>query len=144
MVLTAISLIAVYAFSNIKKVDFEIDHADGIQFYKGSWEDALKLAKKEDKLIFLDIYATWCGPCKKMKNSTFSDSQVGAYFNTHFINVALDAEKAIGAELKNKFKLRSYPSLLILTNEGDIIHKTEGYRNSSQLLKVAEKYSIKN
>lgn len=40
------------------------DLNQGIQFADLTWQDALKKAKKENKIIFVDIYATWCGPCK--------------------------------------------------------------------------------
>lgn len=52
----------------------------GIQFFEGSYAVALAKAKAENKLLFVDIYASWCGPCKRLKATTFRDPEVGAYF----------------------------------------------------------------
>ncbi len=54
------------------------EKAAGIMFHEGTWAEALELAKSENKPIFLDVYATWCGPCKRLKKNTFSDQEVGA------------------------------------------------------------------
>ncbi|NJN28688.1 MAG: DUF255 domain-containing protein [Cyclobacteriaceae bacterium] len=53
------------------------DGDSGIVFYAGNWEEALALAQQENKLIFLNISASWCGPCKLLKNKTFPDTEVG-------------------------------------------------------------------
>ena len=107
-----IAVIAFYAFNN-PKADFKNDKVEGIQFHRGNWNEALQLAKKDNKLIFLDIYATWCGPCKKLKANTFSNKEVGRFFNKNFINVALDGEQGDGATLASQYNLTSYPSLLL-------------------------------
>lgn len=125
----------VYAFTNTK-VDFNSDVENGIQFYKGSWEETLRLAKKENKYIFLDIYATWCGPCKKLKKNTFSDESVGRFYNQNFINMSLDGETEVGNNLMQKYKLKSFPSLLFIDGNGQIVHQTSGYHNPNQLLEV--------
>lgn len=65
----------------------------GISFEHSSWEDILKKAKEENKLIFIDAYTTWCGPCKMMARNVFTDAEVGTFFNQNFINVKLDMEK---------------------------------------------------
>ncbi len=78
--------------------------ASGIDFYTGSWEEALQQAKMEGKPIFLDISASWCGPCKMLKANTFSNMKVGEYYNTHFINVAVDGEEGEGIQLASKYR----------------------------------------
>ena len=55
--------------------------AQGIQFDKGDWQEILAKAKEEDKLIFVDAYAAWCGPCKKMARDVFTKPEVGEFFN---------------------------------------------------------------
>lgn len=142
IVLTAIVMVAVYAFTN-PKVDFNADTAEGIQFHKGSWEEALLLAKKENKLIFLDIYATWCGPCKQLKKRTFSNAEVGKFYNQNFINVAFDGEKGDGKMLMQKYNLRSFPSLLFIDGNGKVYGQTVGFHNSSQLIELGQKISKK-
>jgi thiol:disulfide interchange protein len=139
---SAIAMVAVYAFAN-PKVDFKADTEEGIQFHNGTWEEALQLAKKENKLIFLDIYATWCGPCKKLKANTFSNTEVGSYYNQNYINVAFDGEQGEGAMLMQKYGLRSFPSLLFIDGNGKVVGQTVGYHNPSQFLELGQKFSKK-
>ena len=64
----------------------------GIDFHHGTWKEALAEAQKQDKLVFIDAYAKWCGPCKKMAKNVFTLSEVGDFYNENFINVKLDME----------------------------------------------------
>jgi thiol:disulfide interchange protein len=136
-VLAVIVMVAVYAFNN-PKVDFKADNEEGIQFHKGTWNEALALAKKENKLIFLDIYATWCGSCKKLKKNTFSDEKVGQFYNSNFINVALDGEQAEGEILANQYHLTGYPSLLFIDSNGKVVVQSGGYQNSKDLIALGK------
>lgn len=58
----------------------------GIDFFQGSWEEAIELAKANDKVIFVDAYTTWCGPCKKCQN-TFLPTVTWAIFTTNFSSI---------------------------------------------------------
>jgi thioredoxin 1 len=120
-------------------VDFKKDAENGIQFHKETWQKALELAQKENKLVFLDIYATWCGPCKKLKANTFSDATVGAYYNPNFINVALDGEEGEGKILAEKYKVTGYPTLLFIDKDGNIVYQTGGYMSAKNFVKLGEK-----
>ncbi len=111
---------------------------EGMHFNKGTWSEAQALAKKEGKLIFVDVYTVWCGPCKMMEESTFADPKVGEYFNAKFINFRLDAEKGEGFELANKYNVQAVPNLLFIDEAGDLVHRAEGFLSSEELLKVAE------
>ncbi|HMZ23915.1 MAG TPA: DUF255 domain-containing protein, partial [Saprospiraceae bacterium] len=68
----------------------------GMTFETGNWASILKKAKKEKKLIYLDAYTSWCGPCKMMKKNVFPDAAVGEYFNANFVNAQIDMEKGEG------------------------------------------------
>lgn len=111
----------------------------GINFYDGSWEDALKMAKDENKLIFIDAMASWCGPCKLMDSKTFSDPAVAKYFNENFVNVKMDMEKhPDGPSLSQKFEISAYPTLLFVDKSGKIVKKQIGFRNADQLMEYAK------
>jgi thioredoxin-related protein len=72
----------------------EMVHAQGIKFEHGlTWEQVEAKAKMENKFIFMDCYATWCGPCKFMTDSIFSEKEVGDYMNEHFISVAVQVDQ---------------------------------------------------
>lgn len=127
----------VYAFTS-SQIDFTSDTTEGIQFYRGNWGEVLQQAKKENKLIFLDIYATWCSPCKKLKRKSFPDEEVGKYFNKTFINVSLNGEEGDGAKLAAQFGIRGYPSLLFIDASGKVVKETGGYYNPDELLKLGK------
>lgn len=98
----------------------------GIRFESGSYEEALKKAKSERKLIFMDCYTTWCGPCKVMAEKVFTDPEAGEYFNSRFVNVKMDMEKGEGKELAKQFDIRAYPTLLLIQEDGTVLYKIAG------------------
>ncbi|WP_274475066.1 thioredoxin family protein [Mangrovimonas aestuarii] len=132
-------LLTFYSFTSSKS-ETDTLYKRGIDFHKGSWDEALELAKKEDKLIFLDIYATWCGPCKLMKRKTFSDKDVGEFYNKNFINVSYNGEKKEGAMLARKYGVRSYPSFLFIDKDGRLLGKSGGYRKPYPFINLGKRY----
>ncbi len=137
---TSIALISVYSIFNFKtEKATEIINPNGIQFFKGTFNEALAEAKKQDKLMFLDVYATWCGPCKKLKKTTFSNAEVGTYFNTNFINIEIDGETTEGQQIMAKYNLRSYPSLLFINADSSIKSIKKGFQSSDRLINYAKK-----
>ncbi len=109
-----------------------------IQFTDARWDDLLAKAKTENKIIFVDIYATWCGPCKLLKKTTFTDKEVGEYFNANFINATFDGEKEEGRKLVEQYGLHSYPTMLFINPDGSIRKAAIGYHSANQLLKTAK------
>lgn len=108
---------------------------EGIKFFKGSWEEALEKSESEGKLIFLDAYASWCGPCKRMAATTFKNKEVGDFFNENFINFKMDMEKhKDGRRLSQKYRLTAYPTLYFVDATEAIAHKSVGGLNKSQAL----------
>ena len=61
------------------------ENGEGIRFFEGTWEEALQKAKEENKLIFMDCYSTWCGPCAQMVRKIFPIKEVGDFYNKNFI-----------------------------------------------------------
>jgi len=101
--------------------------ANGIKFNENkAWKEILAMAKKENKLIFLDAYATWCGPCKAMQRDVFTNAKVGDYYNKTFVNVKIDMEEGEGVELSETYAVAAYPTLLFINGDGDVVHKSVG------------------
>lgn len=119
---------------------FTADSSEGgIQFFEGTWSEALEKAEADKKLIFMDAYAAWCGPCKAMSRKTFTDPTVGAFFNEHFINVKMDMEKGMdGPRLSRKFGLRAYPTLYFVNGKEEIVKQDLGYKDVKQLLALGK------
>ena len=74
-------------FALLLITSFNQIQAGGIDFFHGSWEEALEQAKSQDKLIFVDAYTTWCGPCKKMARNVFTDASVGEFYNKKIVPI---------------------------------------------------------
>ena len=119
------------------------DSKDGIKFYEGSWDSVLAKAKSEQKPIFLDIYASWCGPCKMLKKKSFSDKEVGTFFNANFVNVSFDGENGDGGMLAAKYHISGYPTLIILDKDGNLVSTHVGFLPPDELL-ILGKQSVKN
>ena len=112
----------------------------GIQFRSISFDEALALAKKEHKPIFMNVYAVWCGPCTKLKQTTFKSDKVGEAFNRNFINISIDAEKGEGISLARKYEVRAHPLMLIIDENGNVQKRILGLRNDTQLLEDVQAY----
>ena len=113
--------------------------AQGIDFLKGSWKEALAMAQKENKLIFVDCYTSWCGPCKKMAKTVFTDLEVGKFFNEKFVSIKLNMEKLEGKEFKESFTVSAYPTMFFINPKGEMVHTLVGGVDAKTLLAQAAK-----
>lgn len=111
---------------------------DGIKFGKQSFAQTLEQAKKENKLIFLDAFASWCGPCKLLDKNVFPKKEVGDYFNANFLNLHIDMEKGEGIEIAKKYSIYSYPTLLFIDGDGKVVYKAAGYMSPQELISIAK------
>jgi thiol-disulfide isomerase/thioredoxin len=118
--------------------------AQGIEFFHGTWAEALEKAKSEEKLIFVDAFASWCGPCKRMAAQTFPDPKAGEFFNANFLNLKIDMEKPENAEFAGKYPVNSYPTLMFIDATGKVIMKEVGGKTVDQLLETGKKALGKN
>lgn len=116
-------------------VSFSVS-AQGIEFFHGTWEEALQKANESDMIIFVDCYTTWCGPCKNMANKTFPDPAVGELFNANFISLKIDMEKEMGRSFGKKFPVSAYPTLYFIDGKEEVIHKVVGAKNPSDLISI--------
>ncbi|MEO6631426.1 MAG: thioredoxin family protein [Mucilaginibacter sp.] len=111
------------------------NNSSRIIFIENSWDEALKQAALKNKYIFVDAYATWCGPCKMLKEQTFTDDKAAAFYNANFINVAIDMEKGRGPELAQQWQLRAYPTMIIFNPKGKPVLGTVGFIKASELIR---------
>jgi thioredoxin 1 len=110
---------------------------DGIQFSTYSISEALKKAEELSMPVFVDVYASWCGPCKMMKRNTFSNENVGLLFNEKFINIMIDGDTKEGKVFSKTYKVKGYPTLLFLDSQGKVLSFNQGFHSSNQLMKIA-------
>ncbi len=114
-------IILFFAVSILKAED-----GKGIKFETTTWNEILAKASSEQKLIFLDAFADWCGPCKWMAKNVFTNDTVAQFFNENFINAKIDMEKGEGVQIAQKYGVRAYPTFLYINGNGELIHRTCG------------------
>ena len=128
-----------------KKTTTTPSSTSGIQFVKADkLMPILDKAKNENKLVFVDIYTTWCVPCKMMERDVFSDKNIGNFFNDNFISMKIDAERGNGANIAAIFEVIAYPTLLFLDENGRILERKEGAAYHTELRRLADEALAKN
>ena len=100
----ALSMLPMFAQTNFRNISFD---------------EAIQQAKAENKLVFIDFYTDWCGPCKKMAREVFPQKAVGDYFNANFVCIKLNAEKE-GKPQADRFKVTAYPTFLVLDADQNV------------------------
>jgi thioredoxin-related protein len=135
----------------IKKIGFALFvllnavlmQAQGIQFFEGKWKDALEKAKAEDKLLFVDAYAKWCGPCKAMAKNIFPLKEVGDYYNANFINLQIDMEEEDGITFGHKYPVSAYPTLFFIDVDGKVVKTIRGGQQAAGLIALGNEANKK-
>jgi len=119
-------------------------------------EEALAAQKKEPRKILIDVYTSWCGPCKMMDKNTFTNPDVISYINKHYYAVKFNAESPDPVVFKGKtytnpnfdpnrqgrngvnefssaLGVRAYPTLVYLDEQLNLLAPVSGYRTPQQL-----------
>lgn len=119
-----------------------------------SIEEAQELMENEPRKMFIDIYTTWCGPCKLMDRTTFKDEKVTEYVRAKYYAVRLNAESTqltkfkgkemTEKELAQKFQVQGYPTILLMDEDLGSIQVKLGYMKPGQFKKLLEDYDQNN
>lgn len=117
---------------------------EAIQFQDIPFKDLIAKAKKENKIVFIDAYASWCGPCKMMEKNIFTQKAVGDYYNANFVNARIDMEKGEGREVAAKYGVRSYPTYLFLNGDGELVSQNFGYMEEAPFITMAKEINSPN
>ncbi|PCJ85163.1 MAG: thioredoxin [Flavobacteriales bacterium] len=126
-----------------------------------SWEEAVKAGEKETKLVFVDIYTSWCGWCKVMDNKTFSNNEIAKMLNESFYPVKLNAEMADTVQFNNYTFVNpnpqmrrsthqlaaslldnqlSYPSFVMLNEKFQRLHILKGFKDAKYMNEYLQFY----
>jgi len=149
--LWALSLLPFFASAQGAQLFSGDSTATGIRFERtASWQQIQLQARKEGKYIFVDCYATWCGPCKMMAREVFPRKNVGDFMNAQFISVGvqMDTSKnddeftkawyADAYQLKGQYKIAAFPTYLFFSPDGKIVHRFTGLLRDSDFIHVAK------
>lgn len=89
--------------------------------------DALReMAIKQQKLVFIDLYATWCPPCRMMERDVFSRKDVGDFMAKYFVAAKYDVDKTTGRELMRRYGEGSIPLYLVFDTQGELLGRILG------------------
>ena len=120
-----------FAFSADRGINFRHDL---------KWNEALELAKAENKLVFVDFYTQWCGPCFNMAQKVFTLPDVGSFYNSNFISMKIDCEEPEeGVALAKKYGVRSYPTYgFIDPASREMVHRSSSRQEPEMFIQTGE------
>ena len=117
-------------------------NAQGVIFEKGTWKEVLEKANRENKIIFVDIYTSWCGPCKNVAKTVFPNAEFGAYYNEHFINFQVDAEKGEGPAFVKTYPATGYPTFYYINGKGEVLRTFTGAKNVHEFVQEGKMVNL--
>jgi len=110
------------------------DHAG---WFEGSFDDGLEQARASSKLAFVDLWTSWCGPCKRLEQVTFPDPAVQAEL-AKFVALSIDAESPAGEPLMARYKIAGYPTMLVVAPDGREVGRIVGFKEPAVLVRLLE------
>jgi len=109
-----------------------------IKFQKHKFEEVLAIAKEQDKLVFIDFWASWCSPCRKMDEEVLSDKKLVDFFNKNFISIKLDADSEDAILPKINYDVRSIPAYIWVDGDGNMVYNYRGTTTVSNFIILGE------
>ena len=108
-------------------------------FREITFQQALDAAKAENKLVFIDVMTSWCGPCKIMAREVFPQQKVGEYMNSHFVCMKIDAEKGEGIGIAKTYGVSAYPTFLIIDTNKKEVARSVGMKQADAFVAELER-----
>ncbi len=109
-----------------------------VEFIEVETLEQMKAAQKKASdgmlMLFVDVYATWCGPCKMMDSEVYTDPAVADYMNAHYLSVRMDGESDFGRIYASEQQLEGYPSMFIFSDDGERVSKIVGFTPAKDLV----------
>lgn len=110
-----------------------------MELFEGTFQQALEKAKKENKDLFVDFYADWCGPCKMMAAEVFTKLEVGEYFNSRFVCVQIDVERSENKDVVKKYNVSALPTMVFIRGlDGKELRRVKGTLAPPALIREAK------
>ena len=97
-----------------------------VKFEDKSTDALREMAVKQQKLVFIDLYATWCPPCRMMEREVFSRKDVGDFMAKYFVAAKYDVDKTTGRELMQRYGEGAIPLYLVFDTKGELLGRIQG------------------
>jgi len=141
--LCLISLFLVGCKSSDKTAKTTPTYKNGLNFVKSDrLSKVLEKASRTDQIVFMDIYTTWCAPCKLMDEYVFTDPGTKKFMDENFINYKVDAEKGNGQTVATMYGASVYPTLIFVDKDGNVLARREGATTITELRSLAQEAII--
>lgn len=101
--------------------------ADPAIRWEKSYAQAVARSRKTRKPLLIEFYADWCGPCKKMAQTTLKNREV-LKVASRYVAVKVDLDKA--RNLAKRFKVTSIPHAIIMWPNGKVVREAVGYQEA--------------
>lgn len=125
----SILLLALGVWSADAQVHFETKSTDAIR----------EMAMREGKMVFIDLYAPWCPPCRAMDKQVFSRSDVGEFLHARFIPVKYVIDSPTGKALMRTYNVQGVPTYLIFTSGGQLLGSITGASDARTFMDNVQK-----
>jgi len=110
-----------------------------VKFETRSTDAIREMAIKEGKLVFIDLYASWCPPCRMMERHVFSRKDVGRFMGERFVAAKYDTDKPTGQELMARYGNGAIPLCLIFNTEGELLGRIQGAASADEFMESVRK-----
>lgn len=105
-----------------------------VKFETKSTDAVREMAEKTGKLVFIDLYASWCPPCRMMEREVFSRKDVGDFMDKYFVAAKYDTDKTMGKELMQRYGSGSIPLYLVFDTKGELLGRITGAAKADEFM----------
>ena len=118
-------LFAGFAVTAPAQVKFETKSTDAVR----------SMAEKAGKRVFIDLYASWCPPCRMMDKHVFSRKDVGEFMDKRFVSAKYDTDRAIGKDLLARYGNGAIPLYLVFDTAGELLGRIQGASSAEEFMR---------
>ena len=110
-----------------------------VRFETKSTDAVREMALRSGKLVLIDLYASWCPPCRMMEREVFSRKDVGDFMQQRFVAAKYDTDKPTGKELMKRYGSGAIPLYLVFDTQGELLGRIQGASAPKEFMESVQK-----